>query len=267
MRYSLLHPSRGRIVQAENAIEEWLVAASGHHDIEYILSVDDDDDVAGYRTMAERRGVGLIVGRNRSIVDAVNRAAAKATGDMFIVVSDDFGCPAGWDEVLAEILGDQRDVAVLVHDGMDARILTLPIVGRELYERLGYVYHPDYISMFCDDDLTETARGDGKLIDARHVVFPHRHFTVGGLHFDATYARERSRLAWLQGFRVFRKRTAVDFGRKPRTIAVRLIEARVEAKFWCQMALHKGKRLAMRLTGRVSDRLPTNETHTSTVDD
>ena len=110
--------------------------------------------------------------------------------------------------------------------------------------------------MFCDDDLTETARGDGKLIDARHVVFPHRHFTVGGLHFDATYARERSRLAWLQGFRVFRKRTAVDFGRKPRTIAVRLIEARVEAKFWCQMALHKGKRLAMRLTGRVSDRLP-----------
>jgi hypothetical protein len=63
-------------------------------------------------------------------------------------------------------------------------------------------------------------------------------------------------VAWLQGFRVFRKRTAVDFGRKPRTLAVRAKEIRIEAKYWFQMALHKGKRLAMRITGHNAQRLP-----------
>ena len=58
---------------------------------------------------------------------------------------------------LAEVLGERRDVAVLVHDDIDGRIMTLPILGRALYETLGWVYYPDYISMFCDDDLTTRA--------------------------------------------------------------------------------------------------------------
>jgi hypothetical protein len=236
VHYSLLHPSRGRVRAAEQAIAEWMGKAGGNHSIEYLLSVDSDDDVEGYRALAERRGVQLVVGGNRSIVDAVNRAAGAANGEVLIVVSDDFGCPERWDDQLATVLGGRRDVAVLVHDGVDARILTLPIVGRALYELLGYVYYPAYISMLCDDDLTETVRGLGKLIDARHLLFPHRHHSRGGQPFDATYARQNSSAAWRVGWRVFEKRRVSAFGQRPRSARVRASEILVDLRYWLRVA-------------------------------
>ena len=158
MRFSLLHPSRNRLGMAATAIAEWTSKASGRHPIEYIVSIDrDDDDVQGYRDLTHRSAVQLLVHDNRSLVDAVNRAAERSSGDVLVVVSDDFGCPDGWDEAIDAVVGDRRDFALLVHDGYEGRIMTLPIVGRVLYARLGYIYHPAYFSMYCDDDLTALA--------------------------------------------------------------------------------------------------------------
>jgi hypothetical protein len=231
MRFSLLHPSRQRLAMAERAIVEWTGNQSGAHAIDYVLSIDDDDDVAGYRALAERRGVRLAVNANRSVVEAANAAARVATGEVLIVVSDDFGCPVGWDAALAAVLGDRRDAAVLVHDGGEARILTLPIVGRALYERLGYVYHPAYVSLFCDDDLTQTAAALGCLLDARHLIFPHRHYTTGAVAYDATYAKENSNAAWWHGWRTFEKRRAARFGLLPRSPAVRARQLAIDARY------------------------------------
>jgi hypothetical protein len=231
VRFSLLHPSRGRLGLAEAAIAEWSGKASGAHRIEHILSIDADDDVAGYQALASRTGVRLIVNPNRSLVDAANHAARIATGEVFIVVSDDFGCPDAWDATLAAILGDRRDVAILVDDGVDGRILTLPIIGRALYERLGYVYHPAYFSMFVDDDLTETAAALGKLVDARHLRFPHRHYSIGQRESDATYARQNSARAWRVGRRTFERRQVTNFGLQPRTLRVRARELVIDARY------------------------------------
>src|SRR4051794_3035839 len=137
IRSSLIHPSRNRLRMAEGAIHEWTTKFSGGNEYEYILSIDeDDDDIPGYRRMAERLAVRLLIHRNRSIVDAVNRGAEQATGDVFIVVSDDFGCPEQWDAHLASVLGERRDAAVLINDGGGGQLLTLPIVGCELYRQL-----------------------------------------------------------------------------------------------------------------------------------
>src|SRR5262249_53245122 len=158
---------RQRLAMADEAMAEWTGKLSGSHICEYILSVDADDrDLDGYAHLAARHGASLIVNSNRSLVDAANRAAAVAGGGIFVVVSDDFGCPEQWDCRLAEVIGSRRDAAVFVHDGVEGRILTLPILGRDLYRRLGYVYFPDYFSLFCDDDLTQVATRLGVLIDA-----------------------------------------------------------------------------------------------------
>lgn len=191
MKFSLLHPSRGRVRMAEQAIGEWIGRSSRRHALEYILSIDaDDDDVSAYEQLAAQRAVRLIVNSNRSIVDAANAAARVATGDVFIVVSDDFGCPEAWDQAIATALGERRDVAVLVHDGSDSHIMTLPIVCRAFYEDLGYVLYPEYFHLYCDVDLTDLARRLGKLINARHLVFPHRHYTAG-LNAWGCYLRAR----------------------------------------------------------------------------
>ena len=247
MRFSLVHPSRRRVALAEQAIAEWTGKCSGRHEVEYVLSIDIDDDVAEYRRVAESRGVQLVVGANRSMVEAVNRAARVATGDVLVVVSDDFGCPDQWDAHLALVLGERRDAAVLVHDGIDGRILTLPILGRVLYHQLGYVYHPGYFSMFCDDDLAHQTRQMGKLIDARHLVFPHRHWSVGGAPFDSTYAREGSAAAYWSGWRLFEKRRAADFGSRPRSFAIAAAQLRVDMWYWTRLCGSRVKGVLRRL--------------------
>lgn len=217
MRFSLVHPSRQRLFRADEAIREWRSQASGAHDIQHILSVDDSDPaLRGYRGLAAAHGVTLVVGPNRTMVEAANRGAAAAAGDVLIVVSDDFGCPEAWDRELAHVIGGTREAAVWVHDGLEARILTLPVLTRALYERLGYVCHPAYRSVFADDDLTETARRAGALIDARHLRFPHRHFIAGLSPFDETYRRQNSDRAWWHGWGTFQCRGADAFG-DPRT--------------------------------------------------
>jgi hypothetical protein len=246
IRFSLLHPSRGRVARAAQAIAEWTARRNGAHAVEYILSVDTDDDVAGYRGVAEATGVRLVVNVNRSIVDAVNAAARASTGDVLIVVSDDFGCPDGWDRAVAEVVGDRRDAAVLVHDGIEGRIMTLPILGRALYETLGYIYHPAYVSMFCDDDLTHTAAAMGRLVDARHLMFPHRHYTVGLSAVDATYARQNSNAAWWHGWRVMEKRRANGFGLGARTLAVRAKEVEIDVRYFVRIYGSRVKRLLAR---------------------
>lgn len=213
MKFSLVHASRGRPDQAGGIVSEWRQASSGEHEIEHLLSLDDDDPARdAYATMARGLPVTLISGPNRSLVQAANRAAERARGDVLIVVSDDFGCPLRWDAELASIFGDRRDLAVLVDDGLGARIMTLPVLGRDLYRRLGYAYHPAYHGQFVDEDLTETARALGVLVDAKHLLFPHRHFSAGRAKLDATYMRHNQPRSWWSGWMTFEQRKLFGFG-------------------------------------------------------
>jgi hypothetical protein len=216
MKISLLHPSRNRVATADVTIAEWLGKRSGLHPVEYIISVDDNDgQIAGYRQLAERHGAQLIIHPNRNSVQACNRAALVATGDLMIMVSDDFSCPDGWDDALAQAVGDRCDIAVFVDDGCGARTMTLPIVDRAYYQRSGFLLFPGYAHLFCDNDLEESSRQLGKLLDARHLVFPHRHYTVGAAPYDPTY--HHSGKTWGRDELLFAQRRVRDFDLRPQT--------------------------------------------------
>lgn len=233
MKFSLVHPSRSRLARAETAITEWRTQASGSHELEHILSVDaDDPSLSGYRDLAARCGSRLEVHPNRSMVEALNRGARAAGGDVMVAISDDFGCPPAWDRAIVDAIGGRELAAVLVDDGVNARILTIPIMTRAFYRRLGYVYHPAYISMWADDDLTEVARREEALVDARHLLFPHRHMFVALAEADETYARQNSNRSWWHGWRTYEKRKLEDFGRRPRTLDVRVKQLRVDLYYF-----------------------------------
>lgn len=250
MTFSLVHPSRGRVARAEEAVTEWRRRATGRYSLEHILSVDRDDaDLDGYRRLADRLDSRLIVHPNRRMVEAMNRGAAAATGEIIVAMSDDFGCPDGWDAALVETIGGRELAAVLVDDAVNARILTIPIVTAAFYRRLGYIYHPDYISMWADDDLTEVARRENALIDARHLRFPHRHMFVSLAPADATYARQNSNRAWWHGWRVYEKRRLQDFGWRPRSLDVRMRQLGVDLHYFGRTGGSLVKRAWRRVAG------------------
>ena len=218
MKITILHPSRNRAIRAHQAFSDWMFKASGKHDIEWIVSIDNDDQQADeYRLRFNPFSASIIHHNNRSLVDAVNRAAQVATGELLVVVSDDFTCPEGWDDSLAK-LSKEEPCAIWVNDGYsypkappDNRLLTLPILNQAAYKKLGYVYYPGYFSMFVDNDLFEVCDVNGWIVDAGHLLFTHNHPSIGLNPEDSTYLRQNSRQAWEIGKRLFEQRKSRGF--------------------------------------------------------
>lgn len=201
MKISIIHPSRARAAIANQVRTEWLNKAD--NDIEYIFSLDNDD------IQNTKYDGDCIYNTNRSAIDAINKGAEFASGDLLIVVSDDFSCPEHWDTLLLEALQGKSDYCVKTQDGLQPTLMTLPIMDRVYYDRFGYIYHPDYRHMFCDQEMTAVAHMLGRAITLP-LVFPHNHYTTGRFERDAITLRNNA--TWQQGELVFNQRLKTNFG-------------------------------------------------------
>jgi hypothetical protein len=113
--------------------------------------------------------------------------------------------------------------------------MVMPILSRARYERLGYVFFPEYESAFADNDFYSEAARDKCIIDARHLMFPHRHplaepgawekrSSGEWLLTDTAYAAQNSRNAYELGEKIFSRRFGFGFGirTKPQTGGIAL---------------------------------------------
>lgn len=223
---TLIHPSRQRPEQAFAAFNNWIDNMSFYcnnsgnkstpiktdwlEDVQYLISLDEDDP-----TLEEYRrlfyGPGFIVGQNNNVVQAINNAAKHAEGDVIVVMSDDFKPFLGWDlEVEKLIAHHGKDKLFKTKDGTQPWIVTLPIMGIDLYKDWGYVYHPDYKHMFVDTDMTHLADITGKLVFAMDLPFIHEHYTTGAREKDAV--NEKADSTWNQGETTYLNRVKNNFG-------------------------------------------------------
>jgi glycosyltransferase involved in cell wall biosynthesis len=204
---SLIHPSRGRPQQAYSRVQDWINKAG--KPVEHIISIDINDPLRD--EYLKYNWQHIIVNDNGSVVEATNKAAKLATGDILIYLSDDFECPDNWAE-LVEKEFESRPMLLKVDDCLQplgTMVLTIPIMNRLLYERLGYFWHPGYKSMFVDEDLFWTCRKMGALKYAEHLKFPHIHPANGKAPNDETY--QRSALNWDSGKATFQRRKQEGF--------------------------------------------------------
>lgn len=213
---SLIHPSRGRALKAFITAQKWIQKAGCITD--YILSLDLDDSFLDDYAITGLRGdiagsSTKIKNHNKSVVEATNRAAKEAKGDILIYLSDDFDCPENWGPlVLKEFEGVEGPCLLKVDDCLQpfhVPVLTIPIMNRALYERLGYFWHPEYKSMFVDEHLYQVCKKHNWLKLAPHLKFPHNHVSIGKAQDDETY--RRSAANWEQGKALFAKHKAMGF--------------------------------------------------------
>jgi hypothetical protein len=215
MKISLIHPSRGRAKKSFYNAKEWIENAGC--EVELILSLDNNDITGLYADLYEplfQQYNGKFICRdNNSVVEATNKAAKESTGDILAYLSDDFKAPDNWGQlILKEFEGVTEPMLLHVDDclqPMHARVLTIPIMNRQLYNKLGYFFHPEYKSMFVDCDLYETADRLKAIKKAPHLKFPHEHVSIGKAPDDETY--RNSAKNWDQGKAVFAKRKAAGF--------------------------------------------------------
>jgi len=155
-------------------VKLWRDRAKWPDKVEVVIAVDGwDGDSAGQAALVPRATVVAQHERPGTCVKGWNLAAEKATGDVILAIADDFIPPACWDEKLAEV-GDpgweKLDHVVKVWDGYNPDLCTLSILTKARYDRLGYVFYPGYLSLFCTIADTSIYMADQSFCD------------LGGLH-------------------------------------------------------------------------------------
>lgn len=210
LTFSIIHPSRSRPEESFGCISKWIARAG--KEVEVIVSIDSDDvHKDAYKTYYSRP-VKVVESDNRSAVDAVNVAAQESTGQILIVVSDDFDCPKNWALILEKHLRGRKDFVLKVYDGIQKYIVTLPILDRAYYNRFGYIYHPDYRHMFVDTHFTHVADVLRRLVFKNDILFEHWHYSNPKKKRRKDELSERADKTWNDGKATYLRHVKDRFG-------------------------------------------------------
>jgi hypothetical protein len=141
----------------------------------------------------------------RDCVTGWNLAASKASGDMFIQVSDDLFPPEQWDEKLIAMAGEAEYFSLQLPDQRGLRDCVLhPVISRTVYQHFGYLYPPDFKSVYCDDWLYYAHRQAGFLHSVEAGQFwNHMNRATHDVVIDDVLLRHESLERYAEGYEVF----------------------------------------------------------------
>lgn len=165
---------------------------------QFLISCDEDDVLMNNEQVIEKfksyKNLTYSFGKQSTKVAAYNADIDKYDFDIIVCGSDDMEpVISGYDLIIAEKMKKHfPDGDGMIHffDGKASQICnTLPIMGKKYYERFGYVYHPEYQSMYCHMELASVAKILKKEKCSRTVLFRHNHPAWGLAAWDELYAR------------------------------------------------------------------------------
>lgn len=178
-------PSRSRPEKLLYAYEKYISLAKAPEKIKSIISLDLDDPTATQdlfdKLMKIHPATTICVGPSLGKIGAVNRDMDKAEEyDIILLASDDM-IPEypGYDEIIRTNMTHHfpdTDGVLWFSDGFQKQNLnTLCILGRKYYQRFGYIYHPAYKSLWCDNEFTVVASNLRRQIYFDTVIIRHYH--------------------------------------------------------------------------------------------
>jgi hypothetical protein len=137
--------------------------------------------------------------------------------DIVVLVSDDM-IPQlkGWDDVIRThmtVRFPDTNGILWFNDGHQGDNLnTLCVFGRTMYESFGYIYHPDYKSLFCDTELTDLCKGElaSKCMYFPYCIIRHEHPGTGyAQNMDALY--DRNQKYWNEDMYTYIRRKKYEY--------------------------------------------------------
>jgi len=168
-------------------LNAYLDKASGKHKITVVVTMDIDDSSMNnnpmryYMTNKIKGDVDVTFsyGNSEGKISAINRMVPTTDWDIIMSTADDMEpVEQGWDDIIVQdMLREFPNLDGALNYNNDPRLetkgaegyktlITLPVIGRKLYDRFGYIYHPAYKSEWCDNEQTEVFEKLGVL---RHI--------------------------------------------------------------------------------------------------
>jgi hypothetical protein len=190
-------PTRNRPQKFIECIKDMYVGMGDKVNTKIIVTADIDDEtmynknvLMAVRPFIENYGLEIRYGKSNSKIDAVNRDIENIKDwDIVVIMSDDMKCMGNSFDYIIRKSFEQffPDMDGIIHynDGFTQdKLITLPVMGRKYYERFGYIYHPSYKSLWCDNEMTDVARKLQKVVYVEQPIFRHNHFSNVGGYMD-----------------------------------------------------------------------------------
>jgi len=193
MNILIQFPTYARPEKFLQCLSKYAQMASGKHQLHFNINCDKDDALTNNsKFIADVNStlnhvdnitfnINFDVGTNK--ISAINDHIDAGVFDFDIVIcaSDDMiPQEQNWDDTIAtdmEMYFPNLNGALHYFDGYQKEnLITLSILGRRLYEFFGYIYHPDYKSLYCDNEFTQEVYRLGRVKYIDHLIIKHEHY-------------------------------------------------------------------------------------------
>jgi len=198
--------------------DKWYNMLSQKHECHFLVSMDIGDrsmnNIKVKKFLENRNNTLYFVGKNKTKVQAVNANIKESKIDfsILVLISDDMTPKIhGYDDIIYENMikyFPNMDGCLHFNDGRTgANLNTLSIMGKKLYDYFGYIYNPNYNSLWCDNEYTETTKNMNKSVYIDSIIIEHEWTKRTGkdwLHYknEKYFGRDK---------RVYERRKAIGF--------------------------------------------------------
>lgn len=210
-------PSRERKDKCFAAIDN-IIENATHDNYQILCTFDIDDEIMANREVKERINsygtkVLAVYGTSKNKIDACNR-------DVWIVPDWDIVClhsddmwftKKGFD---LDILDAFEDYSGIVHfpDGhANEKLITYAMLSRDYYDQFGYIYHPDFESVYADNHQMQLAQLLGKYKYVDKKILEHKHPIWGYGQYDDLLKKTEHPAVYQKDMITFQRHVANNF--------------------------------------------------------
>ena len=209
MRILLKCPTRTRAQKVIQTLSSYVKLANHPEQLGVAISCDEDDmsmtrnlvQEELLRTLNPVAWKRIFFSPNKNKIQACNANMNDIDWewDIVVLVSDDM-IPQlkGWDDVIRNHMiarfPDTNGILWFNDGHQGNKLNTLCVFGRTMYHSFGYMYHPEYKSLFCDTELTDLCKGElaSKCLYIPYCIIRHEHPGTGyAQNMDTLYDRNQ----------------------------------------------------------------------------
>lgn len=204
------YATRGRVDRFFEGMETIYNLASQTDYIRVLITADEDDLTMNNDDIKERiskyKNAHVIYGKSNNKIHAINRdfdiiPDSHKNWNILANFSDDmrFTAPM-WDDYIRvhfnSVFPETLDgyMAYLDPDTHGA-LSTMLIAGKPFIDRFGFIYDPQFVSLFCDNLVEDVARYLGKYHYTGFPIYKHLNPAYGHLPEDTMY-RQQQDIGW-----------------------------------------------------------------------
>ena len=185
MKLLIKFPTRNRKNKFFKVLRQYQNLCEDLDNTYFLITLDNDDESMNSSDVEDIfntfKNIKVVYGTSNSKIHAVNRDIELVNDwDIVLLASDDMTPKVkGYDNIIRNKMKEfysDTDGILWFNDGhMGNKLNTLCILGKKYYDRFGYIYHPEYKSVWSDNEFMLVGNILGKQTYFEQVIIEHEH--------------------------------------------------------------------------------------------